>query len=127
MSVTRKILRLGKFVEHFKAAAALYDGPPNTKFTTLSSDNILKYLGVVRQLGYAVYLSFDALTVPDSMGVAKWSKAKDMQARAYRAWFVGLAANAVAGAYTLWLLRTREAALNKKEGEGVVEAEKIER
>ena len=120
-------MRLGKFVEHFKAAAQLYDGPPNTKITTLSADNVLKYLGVARQLGYALYLSFDALTVPDAMGVRKWSKAKDMQARAYRAWFIGLAANALAGAYTLWLLRSREAALDKKEGEGVVEAKKIQK
>ena len=120
-------MRAGKFVEHFKAAATLYDAPPNTKTLTLSSENILKYLGVLRQLGYGFYLTFDFLTLPDALGVKKWSKAKEMQQRAYKAWFIGLAANAVAGAYTLWLLRAREAALNKHEGESVVEAKKIER
>jgi len=120
-------MRAGKFVEHFKAAATLYDGPPNAKALTLSSDNILKYLGVLRQLGYGFYLGFDFLTLPDAMGVKKWSKAKEMGQRAYRAWFVGLAANAIAGAYTLWVLRAREAALNKNEGEGVVEGKKIEK
>jgi hypothetical protein len=51
----RKLLRLGKFIEHFKAAAQAADAK--------STDPIVKYLAVSRQLGYAGYLSLDNLTV----------------------------------------------------------------
>ena len=47
-------MRLGKNVEHFKAAATAFDAK--------GGDPVLKYCAVGRQLGYAVYLSFDAVT-----------------------------------------------------------------
>ena len=53
------------------------------------------------------------------------ASAKRLQQEAYRAWFVGLVFNAVAGTYTLWQLRQREQAIDKNEGEGVVESKKI--
>ena len=52
--LTRKCLRIGKNVEHFKAAATAFD---NT-----AMDPILKYCAVGRQLGYAMYLSLDTVT-----------------------------------------------------------------
>ncbi len=52
--LTRKALRIGKNVEHFKAAAVAADAK--------GMDPILKYLAVGRQLGYATYLSLDAIT-----------------------------------------------------------------
>lgn len=112
-------MRIGKFVEHYKAAAQLYDAK--------AEDPVLKYLGVGRQLGYALYLTLDALTVLDATGVRKWEGAKRLQAQAYRAWFLGLTCNALAGLYALWTLRERERKLDRKEGEGVVELKKIEK
>jgi hypothetical protein len=56
VGLTRKILRVGKFVEHFKAAATAAD-------STTVTDPLLKYLAVARQLGYAGYLALDAMTV----------------------------------------------------------------
>ena len=55
------------------------------------------------------------------------ASAKRLQKEAYRAWFVGLLFNAVAGTYTLWQLRQREQSIDKKEGEGVVESKTIMR
>lgn len=52
--LTRKALRLGKNVEHFKAAAAAADSK--------TLDPVLKYCAVGRQLGYGAYLSLDAVT-----------------------------------------------------------------
>ena len=52
--LTRKALRLGKNVEHFKAAASAVDSK--------NMDPVLKYCAVGRQLGYAMYLSLDAVT-----------------------------------------------------------------
>ena len=47
----RRALRLGKNVEHFKAAAVAADAK--------ETDPVLKYCAVGRQLGYAAYLTFD--------------------------------------------------------------------
>ncbi|KAI1263214.1 peroxisomal biogenesis factor 11 [Xylariaceae sp. FL1019] len=113
----RKILRMGKNIEHFRAAATAYD--------VKGGDPILKYMGVGRQLGYAGYLSADLLTVPDSLGVRKWEGAKRAGREAYRFWTVGLVCSVVAQVYTLSKLREREQRVDLKEGEGVVEQRKI--
>ena len=44
-------MRVGKNVEHFKAAAVAADAK--------GMDPVLKYCAVGRQLGYAMYLSLD--------------------------------------------------------------------
>jgi Peroxisomal biogenesis factor 11 (PEX11) len=55
IGITRKMLRVGKFVEHFKAAAVAADAK--------STDPVLKTLAVSRQIGYAGYLTFDNLCI----------------------------------------------------------------
>ncbi|KAK5163970.1 Peroxisomal membrane protein PMP27 [Saxophila tyrrhenica] len=96
-SNVRKCLRLGKFVEHFKAAAVASDSK--------SLDPVLKYLAVGRQLGYAFYLSFDALTYVDQVGIRKFEGAARLQKEAYRAWLAGLLCNVAAGVYTLYKMQ----------------------
>jgi len=113
----RKFMRLGKNVEHLKAAAVASDAK--------SMDPILKYMTVGRQLGYAGYLSFDAATVLDAAGVRKWEGAKRAQKEAYRFWTMGLACSVIMQTYTLWKLKEREARVDKKDGEGVVESKRI--
>ncbi|RDW81150.1 PEX11 family protein [Aspergillus mulundensis] len=117
---TRKILRIGKFIEHLKAAALAADnkGP---------IDPVLRYLAIGRQLGYAGYLSLDTVTVLDAIGVRKLANIKRLQDSAYRAWFSGLACSVLAGVYTLWRLGEKQKTLDLKEGEGVVEAKKLEK
>lgn len=115
--LTRKLLRIGKNVEHFKAAAAASDAK--------TLDPVLRYAAVGRQLGYAGYLSFDAATVLDSVGAVKSPRAKTYQREAYRFWAFGLAFSILAQSYTLYRLRQREAKVDKKEGEGVVESKRI--
>ncbi|KAL8662306.1 MAG: hypothetical protein Q9202_004835 [Teloschistes flavicans] len=119
-ALTRKALRLGKNVEHFKAAVTAMDD-------TKARDEFLRYCAVGRQLGYALYLSFDMATYLDTAGIWKLETAKKLQKDAYRAWFVGLLFNTVAGIYTLWGLRQRTQEVNKTDGEGVVESRKIQR
>lgn len=115
--LTRKLLRIGKNVEHFKAAAAASDAK--------TLDPVLRYAAVGRQLGYAGYLSFDAATVLDAVGAVKSPRAKTYQREAYRFWAFGLAFSILAQSYTLYRLRQREAKVDKKEGEGVVESKRI--
>ncbi|KAI4211503.1 MAG: hypothetical protein LQ351_005679 [Letrouitia transgressa] len=119
-ALCRKTLRLGKNVEHIKAAALAYDSKS-------SLDEFQRYCTVGRQLGYAMYLSLDMMTFLDSAGIRKWEGAKRVQREAMRAWAVGLLFSMVAGGYGLLQLRRREKGLDRKEGEGVVEGKKIAR
>ncbi|KOS23054.1 Peroxisomal membrane protein PMP30A [Escovopsis weberi] len=120
--LARKILRVGKNVEHVKAAAQAADSPAKA---ALLADPVMRYAAVGRQLGYAGYLSLDALTVPDAAGIRKWSGAKDVQRHAYRFWAAGLVFSIVAQSYTLYRLRLREAKIDRKDGEGVVESKRL--
>lgn len=104
-------MRLTKFIEHFKLAAVASDAQ--------TSDPIVKYLAVGRQLGYAFYLLLDNLTYPDVAGIKKFNAAARLQKEAYRAWAVGLACNVVAGVYALYNLRVAA-----QTQEGSVDAEK---
>ncbi|CZT15656.1 probable peroxisomal biogenesis factor (PEX11) [Ramularia collo-cygni] len=117
----RKAMRLGKFVEHFKAAAVAADSK--------SLDPVLKYLAVGRQLGYAVYLSLDALTYLDQTGIYKFKEGARLQREAYRAWFVGLTCNIVAGVYTLYNLQllAKKQAESGGDAEKAVEGKKVQR
>ncbi|KAG9253732.1 peroxisomal biogenesis factor 11 [Emericellopsis atlantica] len=115
--LVRKFLRIGKNIEHLKAAATATDAK--------SMDPVLRYTTVGRQLGYAGYLTFDAGTVLDAAGIRKWEGAKRLQTEAYRFWAMGLTFSVVAQVYTLWKLKQREAKVDKKDGEGVVESKRI--
>ncbi|CAI7619625.1 unnamed protein product [Penicillium discolor] len=117
---TRKIMRIGKFLEHLKAAAVAFDNKSPV-------DPVLRYLAIGRQLGYAGYLTLDAITVIDAIGYRKLSSAKQLQQSAYRSWAAGLIFSTVAGVYTLVRLQEKEKTVDRKEGEGVVEAKKIEK
>ena len=122
-ALIRKSLRLGKSVEHLKAAAQAYDAKPS------ALDPFLRFCAVGRQLGYAGYMSADNVHFLHASGIRKFTKenAAKWQERAYRAWATGLTCNVVAGVYQLWRLRERERGLDRKEGEGVVEGKRIER
>jgi len=119
IGITRKMMRVGKFIEHFKAAAVASDSK--------STDPVLKFLAVSRQIGYAGYLTLDNLTILDVAGIKKWDKAKDFSRDAARFWLFGLVSNVAAGFYKLYHLRARRLQVDKKEGEGAVESKKIER
>ncbi|CAJ2505247.1 Uu.00g126410.m01.CDS01 [Anthostomella pinea] len=118
----RKLLRAGKNVEHFKAAAVAMDSKSSA---ASGMDPVLRYAAVGRQLGYAGYLTLDLMALPDALGVRKWEGAKTVGREAYRCWAVGLACSVVAQSYTLLRLREREARVDRKEGEGVVESKRI--
>jgi peroxin-11B len=75
--LTRKLMRVGKFVENFKAAAEAMDKK--------TLDPVLRYCAVGRQLGYGIYLCLDPITyvsdlVPSLMAI--WYVFVDM-----RCWF----------------------------------------
>ena len=90
-------------------------------------DNVLQYLQIVRQLGYAGYLTLDTLTVLDAAGIRKSAAAKRWQAQAYKAWFVGLAASVVAGGYANYRLSVRAREVDEKDPDKKVEGKVIQR
>lgn len=114
-------MRIGKFVEHIRAASELYD----VAVKAGSGDKIVQYLQTLRQIGYAGYMVFDTLTVLDAMGVKKYESAKRLQATAYRFWFTGLLASALAGIYSLYQLSQRTKQINEKDPDGKMEKVKI--
>lgn len=117
---TRKILRIGKFVEHLKAAAIAADNKSPV-------DPVLRYLAVGRQLGYAGYLTLDSISVIDVIGIRKLAAAKRLQDGAYRSWMAGLVCSVVASLYTMWRLQEKAKTVDRKEGEGAVEVKKLEK
>ncbi|EXJ64117.1 hypothetical protein A1O7_00453 [Cladophialophora yegresii CBS 114405] len=123
LSLTRKILRVGKFVEHIRAGSEIYDAAMKSN----NGDKVTQYLQILRQIGYTGYLFFDTMTVLDAMGVKKDPRAKSVQATAYRFWFTGLAASALAGLYNTYKLRERTKAVDEKDAEAKVEKVKIAR
>jgi peroxin-11B len=125
LGLTRKILRVGKFVEHFKLASELYKA--SEKIRAGGGDLILQYLAIMRQLGYGFYMTFDMLTVLDATGVRKSAAAKRLQEQAYKAWLFGLAASTLSGIYSHYLLTQRARTITEKDGEGRAEAEKTEK
>ena len=113
-------MRIGKFAEHLKAAAIAADNKAPV-------DPVLRYLAIGRQLGYAGYLTFDSIGAIDTIGIRKLSYAAKLQENAYRCWMAGLVFSAISGLYSLWRLQEKEKTVDRKEGEGVVEAKKIEK
>ena len=111
-------MRLTKFIEHFKLAAVASDAK--------TSDPVVKYLAVGRQLGYAFYMLLDNLTYPDVAGIKKFQGAARLQREAYKAWAVGLACNVAAGLYALYNLRiAAQKQADSADAEKAVEAKKL--
>ncbi|KAK3175913.1 hypothetical protein OEA41_007235 [Lepraria neglecta] len=115
--LTRKCLRIGKNVEHFKAAAVAMDAK--------GMDPVLRYCAIGRQLGYAGYMTLDWINYMDAAGIRPTANAKRLLREAYRFWFAGLTFNIIAGMYSLQQIRQKEQNIDKNEGEGVVESKKL--
>ena len=116
-------MRVGKFVEHIRAASELYDAAMKSG----NGDKIVQYLQTIRQIGYAGYMTFDTMTVLDAMGAYKSESAKRLQATAYRFWFTGLLASAAAGLYSLYQLRQTTRYINEKDPNGKMEKVRLEK
>ncbi len=80
-----------------------------------------------RQLGYAGYLSLDAVTYLDAAGIRKSPATQRLAKEAYRFWMFGLLFSAVSGTYSLYNLRQQQKKISKEDGEGVVAAKRIEK
>lgn len=122
----RKLLQAGKNLEHFKAAVAASQDPKLS--TAAVGSPFLRYATVGRQLSYAGYLTVELVMLPETLGVsslANRSLAARLKRDSMRLWTAGLLFSVAAQAYTLRRLQAREAHIDRKDGEGVVESKRI--
>ncbi|GAA5822129.1 hypothetical protein JCM11251_004866 [Rhodosporidiobolus azoricus] len=124
LALSRKLMRIGKPLEHLQAAVKGLD----------ISDPVLKITAVGRQLGYAGYLFNDMLIWLHTAKVRPFTAptAQTLSQRAARLWFSGIAFSLVSSVYRLIDLRRREQlALNavrrgsEKDGAGKVELKAV--
>ena len=123
LGMVRRALRLGKFIEHLRAAASAYDARP-----TASSDAVMRFFTIGRQLGYASFLFADNLTYLDAAGIRPSSLAKKWTEQAQKAWTLALGFSV---ANSLYVLFGRGADAGSQgpagDGEKSVEVKKLQR
>lgn len=117
--LSRKLLRIGKNIEHIKAASIAADSS--------NLEPVLKLCAIGRQLGYAGYLTFDAITYVDSAGIYKSPSLQKFHKEASKCWILGLLFSAVSGVYSLYYLKQQESRVDRKNGEGVLASKRIEK
>lgn len=110
-------MRIGKFVEHFKAAATAYDAK--------SVDPFVRFFTAGRQLGYAGYMTADCLTYLDAAGVRPSQTAKKLQKEAYKFWLAGLSFSVLNGLYALY--QSRQQITQSDEAEKAVHAKTVQK
>ncbi|KAL4732018.1 Peroxisomal membrane protein PMP27 [Fusarium chlamydosporum] len=99
LSLTAKLLRVGKFMQQFKSAAQNLSSKKH-------QDHFLGYMTVIRQLLTAVYMTCDNATVLNSIGFVPWKGAKTLERRAFRIWFAAGVCGIVAQLYCFYQLNT---------------------
>ena len=99
IALSRKLFRIGKFLEHFQAALKAVATP----------DPVLKVTAVGRQLGYACYLILDALQWIHGAKAYAFQKEtyQKIAKNAARFWLIGLTFSLISGAYKSYHLLQR--------------------
>ncbi|WFD33488.1 Peroxisomal membrane protein PMP27 [Malassezia cuniculi] len=123
IGLSRKLFRVGRFLENFQSALKALN----------TTDKVVRYLTVSRQLGYAGYLMLDALQWAQGAKAVRFQKEtyEKISKSAARFWLLGLTSSLLAGAYKAYKLNERRAAASRprptaeKEAERRVELNKI--
>ncbi|KAG0056109.1 Peroxisomal membrane protein PMP27 [Gryganskiella cystojenkinii] len=89
LALSRKLMRVGKPVEHVEAAAAA----SNIK------DEFIRFCSVGKQLSYAGYLTYDALIFLDGAGAYKFANIKRYNELANKFWLAGIVFSFLTGMY----------------------------
>jgi len=116
LGTTRKVMRLGKPMEHLQAAVK----------AMAVADPILKITAIARQLGYALYLANDHLVWLNSAKIKVF--AKDRLARinynAARFWAMGIAASIISGLYKIRAIQVKTKASQRPQSTPEKEADR---
>ncbi|KAF5023469.1 hypothetical protein F66182_4469 [Fusarium sp. NRRL 66182] len=96
LSLTTKLLRVGKFIQHFEFAARILTGKHQDRF--------LGHVTIARQLLMAVHMTCDNATLLNSIGFVPWKGAKGLETRAFRVWFSATLCGVVIQLYCFYRL-----------------------
>jgi peroxin-11B len=91
LSLSRKIMALGKFLEHLRAAAEHFARASKHEGKTV------QFLQAVRQLGYTGLIVCDNIYVVHTMEVRKVANVKKIQRLGNLFWLMSLAASVLSG------------------------------
>ncbi|KAE8212696.1 hypothetical protein CF319_g3051 [Tilletia indica] len=116
IGLSRKLMRVGKFLEHFQAAIK----------ATAIQDPVVSYLAIGRQLSYALYLIHDALQWVNGAKAYQFAPetAKKISKRASQFWLAGLTFNLISGSYKTYVLNQRSIAARRPRATSEKEAER---
>lgn len=116
LALSRKLMRTGKFLEHFQAAL---------KATSIQ-DAFVAYTAIGRQLSYALYLMLDTLQWVHGSKAYAFAPAtyKSISKNASRFWLAGLLFSLASGSYKTNALRQRRAAAARPRATAEKEAER---
>lgn len=118
--MARKLMRVGKNVEHLKEAGRLAG--------TKNMDPVLRYTAIARQLSYFTYLTLDSLHYLSVANIYPLpSITPTLSKWANKAWLSGITFSILSGTYTLNQLSSRQARTNRLLGEGKVEEKRLEK
>jgi len=116
----RRIMRVGKNVEHLKAVSVALDNK--------SLSPVSRYLTAARQLGYFGFLTLDTISFLDVSGIRPLPNlGKRIQRDTMRCWLAGITFSLAHSIYSLRELSEREKVAKKTEPEGRLEAKKIQK
>ncbi|GAA5937310.1 Pex11p [Sporobolomyces koalae] len=116
LGMSRKLMRIGKPLEHAQAAVKALD----------VNDSVLKFTAIGRQLGYAGYLFNDMLVWAHSTKVRPLSADKyaTINRRAAKLWFTGISFSLISSVYKLVGLRKRQALASRPLGDAEKELDR---
>ncbi|KAL9934137.1 hypothetical protein V8E36_007219 [Tilletia maclaganii] len=116
IGLSRKLMRVGKFLEHFQAAIK----------ATAIQDPVVSYLAIGRQLSYALYLIHDTLQWVNGAKAYQFAPetAKKISKRAAQFWLAGLSFNLISGSYKTYVLNQRQIAARRPRATSEKEAER---
>ncbi|PWN35344.1 peroxisomal biogenesis factor 11 [Meira miltonrushii] len=116
LALSRKLMRVGKFLEHLQAALK----------ATAIQDPIVSYTAIGRQLGYGSYLILDQLQWLHGSKAYQFSPEtiKKISKNAARFWLTGLSFSLISGTYKTYVLRQRLAAAKRPRATAEKEAER---
>ncbi|CAG8453776.1 1015_t:CDS:2 [Paraglomus occultum] len=97
MSLSRKLMRLGKPVEHLQSASKAWN----------EKDEVLKFTSTFRQLSYAGYLLLDTFVWLNGTGIYKIKQIKTIAERSMRFWMAGLIFSILSSLYKLYGISLR--------------------
>ncbi|KAJ1918280.1 Peroxisomal membrane protein PMP27 [Mycoemilia scoparia] len=104
MGQTRKILRLGRFIDSLNLAI---------KSAKVDGDTFVTTMATLNKVAMAGYLFFDALNLLRTFNIVSYSTAPELARRAHKGWLIALTCSWLSGMYQLIPLKLKESVIHR--------------